>query len=91
MTISQPNDYDKPAMWGASSLVRRNGNVYRVKDASQGPSNIQGTASQYSTIGQINASFGDTFTIGDVNTYYNGKTIKQINVKPLKNSETIGG
>lgn len=87
VSIIEALDYDSASALGtvpAGQLIKVDGNILRVDSATQTPSTISGNASQYNTIYQVNKSFGATATIGDANAYYNGKTIGQTNLKPLK-------
>jgi hypothetical protein len=85
--IIEALDYDKPSDLGtapAGQLIKRDGNILRVTDATQNPATLTGNTSQHNTLYQVHKSFGDTATVGEVNVYYAGKTIGQANLKPLK-------
>jgi hypothetical protein len=70
----------------AGALVKHNGAVYMVAQATQTHSQISGDICvPYNTIKQINDSFNGA-TIGTMNTFYNGKTIKDVALKPLNRS-----
>jgi hypothetical protein len=65
------------------ALVKHNGAVYMLTQATQTHSQISGDiAVPYNTIKQINDSFNGA-TIGTMNTFYNGKSIKDVALKPL--------
>ena len=86
-TFSEPVAYDEVSNLGtipAGSLVKRNGNVMRVTEATQTYSALSGSAAQHNTIYQIKRSFGTGATIGDMNAYNDGKPIGKINLKPMK-------
>lgn len=70
---------------GAGSLFRYNGNIYRISGTSQSATRHTEVQSSdlYNLISQINLSFNGA-NIAQLNGYYAGKTIKDINVKPLK-------
>jgi len=87
VSVAEPLLYDEPSKLGvypAGKIVKHDGNIFRVTSASQSPSVLTGEAAQHNTIYQLSRSFGDTATVGDYNAYYAGKTIGQINIKPLK-------
>lgn len=84
--ITEPLSYDEASKLGASptgALVKSNGNILRLEDASQGVSGISGTVSQHNTIYQLKRSFAG-LTIKQQKDYYAGKTIGQVNIKPMK-------
>lgn len=86
VTIAEPLGYDEVSKLGATpagALAKRDGNIYRVTDVNQGYSNVSGTAVQHNTIYQLKRNQAGA-TIGDVNDYYDGKTIQQTNLKPIK-------
>lgn len=87
VSLAEALDYDTPSDLGtapAGQLIKRDGNILRVVDASQTPAALSGTAVQHNTIRQVVKSFGTANTIGEVNAYHAGKTIGQTNLKPLK-------
>lgn len=86
-TLAEPLLYDSPSKFGtypAGSLIRLDGNIVRVVSASQQASNLTGSADQHNTIYQLSRSYGTGAKISDVKTYNAGKTIGQVNIKPLK-------
>lgn len=87
ITFAEPVGYDEDSALGdvpAGELVKSGGNVYRIKEASQTPSMVSGSASQHTTLYQYNRSFGDTATVADVNDYYGEMPLGKVNLKPLK-------
>lgn len=85
--FAEPVGYDEVSKLGtipAGTLVKRNGNIMRVTDATQTPSMLSGNASQHNTIYQLKRSFGTGATIADLNAYNDGKPIGKVNLKPLK-------
>ena len=86
-SFAEPVEYDGTSKLGTvppGSLVKRNGNVMRVTDATQTHSTVSGSAHQHNTIYQIKRSFGAGATIGQMNAYYADKPIGKINLKPMK-------
>ena len=85
-TIAEPLDYDGVSKLGASPagvVVKFNGNIMRVVSASQGYARLSGTATQHNTIYQLKRSFAG-MTIAQQKAFYAGKTIGQVNIKPMK-------
>jgi hypothetical protein len=84
--ISEAKINGKPSQLSrktAGALVKQNGSIYRITQATQTHSQISGDiAVPYSTIQAVNDSFGGA-SIGETNSYYNGRTIKDIALKPL--------
>jgi hypothetical protein len=86
MSLAEPLDYDTSSTLGtypAGSLVKMNGNVLRVVSATQGPSVFSGSAAQHNTIYQLKRSFAG-MTIKQQKDYYAGKTIGQVNIRPMR-------
>jgi len=84
-TIAEPLAYDEVSKLGvypAGAIVKLNGNIMRVVSASQGFSKLSGTALQHNTIYQLKRSFTG-MTIKQQKDFYAGKTIGQVNIKPL--------
>jgi hypothetical protein len=87
ISIAEPLLYDEASKLGAypsGSLVKHEGNTFRVKSANQTPSVLTGDTEQHNTLYQVNRSFGAGATIAQQNAFYAGKTIGQVNIKPLK-------
>lgn len=87
VSISEALGYDATSDLGqrpAGQLIKRDGNILRITDTSQTPAALSGTAVQHNTIKQVKKSFGAGNTIGQSKAYYAGKTIGQVNLKPLK-------
>jgi hypothetical protein len=85
--VTEALDYDSPSALGsvpAGQLIKRDGNILRLTDATQTPSTISGSTAQHNTIAQVKKSFGTGTTIAQAKTFYAGKTIGQTNLKPLK-------
>jgi hypothetical protein len=85
--IAEPVAYDEVSKLGttpAGALVKYDGNILRVTDATQTPSMLSGSTAQHNTLYQLKRSFGTGTTIADVNTYNAGKPIGKVNLKPLK-------
>jgi hypothetical protein len=90
VSIAEPLDYDKPSKLGsfpAGSLVKHEGNTFRVKTAEQSPRMLTGSAEQHNTIYQVTRSFGSGATIKQHKDFYAGKTIGQVNIKPMKRAK----
>lgn len=84
--VNEPVGFDEVSKLGttpAGALVKYNGNILRVTDATQNPSVLSANAAQHNTIYQLKRSFPGA-TIGQMNAYYAGKPIGKINLKPLK-------
>lgn len=90
ITFDEPITYDEVSKLStvpAGALVKQDGNVLRVTEASQTHSLISGSASPHNTIYQVKRSFtagGVLGKIKDAKTYYGGKPIGKTNLKPLK-------
>lgn len=99
VTFTEPVGYDEPSALGSvptGQLVKKGGNVFRIKDANQSPSSVSGSASQHNTIYQLKRSYpaiqppegmsGPAVQpkISDMNAYNAGKPIGKVNLKPLK-------
>ena len=85
--ITEALDYESPSALGvvpSGQLIKIDGSIFRVTDASQTHAAISGNTTEYNTIYQVAKSFGVDATIADVNAYYAEKTIGQVNLKPLK-------
>jgi hypothetical protein len=85
-SIAEPLAYDEVSKLGvypAGSLLKVSGNILRVVSTSQGYSKLSGSALQYNTIYQLKRSFSGQ-TIAQQKAYYVGKTIGQVNIKPMK-------
>lgn len=84
--LSEAKQFNQTAVLGrktAGALVKHNGSIYLVTQATQTHSQISAdTAIPYNTIQAINDSFNSA-TIGTMNTFYNNKTIKDVSLKPL--------
>ena len=86
INIAEPIDYDSASKLGTypvGAVVKMDGNILRVVSASQSPTVLSGTASQHNTIYQLKRSFA-SMTIKQQKDYYAGKTIGQVNIKPIK-------
>ena len=97
VSFMEPVGYDEESALGkipAGQLMKKDGNIFRIKDASQTHSQVSGNASQHNTIYQLKRSFQPVPVgeigiavmppISEVNEYYDGKPIGKVNIKPLK-------
>jgi hypothetical protein len=91
VTFAEPIGYDEKSALGEvppGQLVKKDGNILRVANASQSPSMVSGSAVQHNTIYQLNRSFktstGTAGNIGAMNAYYGTKPIGKVNLKPIK-------
>jgi len=85
LSLAEPLAYDvvsKLGTYPVGSVVKMDGNILRVVSASQNASSLSGTAVQHNTLYQLKRSFAG-MTIAQQKAYYAGKTIGQVNIKPI--------
>lgn len=84
------NAFGVPSALGtypAGTVFTDNDRNYKVTDASQTHSKTTGGAIPYTSIAAYNASFPEGATIRDEKARHAGRTIKQVNIKPLRSND----
>lgn len=87
VSISEPNDFEAESKFGkypAGSKFTNGERNFRVISATQNPANTSMEAEPFTTIGELVASFPAGSTIGDMKARYKNRTIREFNIKPLK-------
>jgi hypothetical protein len=86
VSLAEPIAYDgvsKLGTYPVGAVVKMDGNILRVVSAGQSPTVLSGSASQHNTLYQLKRSFSG-MTIAQQKAYYAGKTIRQVNIKPIR-------
>jgi hypothetical protein len=89
VTFELPNDFYTPSRFGqypAGTRFTDGKRNYRITSASQSHSRVSGSAVPHTTIGEYVASFPPDATIADEKARHAGRTIKQVNIQPLRSS-----
>ena len=84
------NEFGVPSDLGtypAGTVFTDNERNYKITDANQTHSKTTGNAIPFTSIAAYNASFPEGATIRDEKARHAGRTIKQVNIKPLRSND----
>ena len=90
VSFNVSNEFGVPSDLGtypAGTVFTDNDRNYKITDAAQTHSQTSGNAIPFTSIAAYNASFPEGATIRDENARHFGRTIKQVNIKPLRSND----